>query len=85
MTKFFSFSRRFDRLWVALASSRETTACVLLHSLVSNLLFFMHLEAAILFSDDQHIPALPVGYPYGADAGLRQFLYVGLRFQPGEY
>jgi hypothetical protein len=45
----------------------------------------MHLEAAVLFSHDQHIPALPVGYPYGADAGLRQLLYAGLRFPSGQY
>jgi hypothetical protein len=45
----------------------------------------MHLEAAILFSDYQHIPALPVGYPYGADVGLRQLFSAGLGFQSGEY
>jgi hypothetical protein len=55
------------------------------HALLSYLLFFVHLEAAVLFSDDQHIPALAVGYPYCAHGEFRQFLYVFLRFQSGEY
>jgi hypothetical protein len=85
MTNPFQFLRRFDRFRAGSAPSRKTTVRALLHPLVSNLLFFVHLEAAVLFWDDQHIPALPVGYPYCADAELRQFLYFPFRFQSGEY
>ena len=56
----------------------------LLRGLLRNLLFFPHLKAAVIFSDDQHITALPVSYPYCAHTELLRLLGARFEFTSGQ-